>query len=48
MPPPRWPLHPTPYPFERIDDYVLRLVALYGTTLPTFSVIALGEKIVSR
>lgn len=43
LPPPRWPLHPAPRPFERLDGYVRRLAECYGTGLATFCRYGLGD-----
>lgn len=42
LPLPRWPLHPTPLRFERLDTYVRRLAETYGTGFRTFCRQALG------
>ena len=42
-PRPRWPLHPAPRPFERLDGYVRRLAECYGTGLATFCHHGLGD-----
>ncbi|WP_132279721.1 TniQ family protein [Neorhizobium sp. JUb45] len=43
--PRRWPLHPTPYPFERVDSYIRRLAECYQTSVQTFCRSALGGDI---
>lgn len=43
LPCPRWPLHPAPRPFERLDGYVRRLAECYGTGLATFCRHGLGD-----
>ena len=42
LPFPRWPLHPTPLRFERLDTYVCRLAEIYGIGFRTFCRHALG------
>ena len=43
LPHPRWPLHPAPRPFERLDGYVRRLAECYGTGVTTFCRHGLGD-----
>lgn len=43
LPHPRWPLHPAPRPFERLDGYVRRLAECYGIGLATFCRHGLGD-----
>jgi len=45
LPPRRWPLHPTPYPFEWIDGYIRRLAEHYQISVKTFCRSGLGSNI---
>ena len=45
LPRPRWPLHPAPHSFERLENYVRRLAECYGTTLATFCRYGLGGEV---
>jgi hypothetical protein len=45
LPSPRWPLHPMPYRFERLDTYIRRLAERYGTQITTFCRCGLGREV---
>lgn len=42
LPHPRWPLHPTPRSFERLETYVRRLAETYNMGFATFCRHGLG------
>ena len=42
LPLPRWPLHPSPRSFERLETYVRRLAETYGVGFATFCRHGLG------